>query len=89
VVTNWGGDWQAPAVGDEASTIAGDYSDYGTFDNARFIWAPPGGGRNIGFQDYTGSGTALFRLKVYPESASMLALGAGLAGLAVLRRRKK
>ncbi|BCW96722.1 MAG: PEP-CTERM sorting domain-containing protein [Fimbriimonadales bacterium] len=89
VVLNWGGDWTTPAVGSLGSDFANDYPDFGTFDNARFIWAPPGGGTVVGFQGYTGAGTALFRLKVYPEPASMLALGAGLAGLAVLRRRKK
>jgi hypothetical protein len=63
-VLNWGGEWEAPAVGDPASTIAGDYPDYGTFDTARFIWAQPGGGTTIGFAGYTGAGTALFRLQV-------------------------
>ena len=88
-VLNWGGGWQIPAVGDAGSTLAGTYPDYGTFDNARMIWAPPGGGTQIGFAGYTGEGSALFRLQVYPEPASMLALGAGLAGLAALRRRKR
>ena len=89
-VLNWGGDWQAPAVGNLANSIAGSYPAYGSFtDGERFIWAPPGGGTQIGFQGYTGAGTALFRLRVLPEPASMLALGAGLAGLAALRRRKK
>jgi len=89
-VLNWGGDWQAPAVGNLANSIAGQFPVYGNFtDGERFIWAPPGGGTQIGFQGYTGAGTALFRLRVLPEPASMLALGAGLAGLAALRRRKR
>jgi hypothetical protein len=89
-VLNWGGDWHAPAVGNLANSIAGQFPVYGNFtDGERFIWAPPGGGRSIGFEGYTGAGTALFRLRVLPEPASMLALGAGLAGLAMLRRRKR
>jgi hypothetical protein len=89
-VLNWGGDWHAPAVGNLANSIAGQFPVYGNFtDGERFIWAPPGGGRSIGFEGYTGAGTALFRLRVLPEPASMLALGAGLAGLAALRRRKR
>ena len=89
-VLNWGGDWRAPAVGNLANSIADQFPVYGNFtDGERFIWAPPGGGSQIGFEGYTGAGTALFRLRVLPEPASVLALGAGLAGLAVLRRRKK
>ena len=103
VVQNWGGDWEAPAVGryvwGPGDQPYGDPKVYDLFYQAvygaRFIWAQPGGGNQYqglydqwGFAGYTGVGTALFRLQVVPEPASLMALGVGLAGLLGLRRRK-
>ena len=102
-VLNWGGGWQAPAVG-RAVWGPGDFphnpnaSDphYPVLAGAYHIWAQPGGGNAFpdtwnqwGFTGDAGVGTALFRLQVVPEPASLMALGAGLAGLLGLRRRKQ
>jgi hypothetical protein len=79
-VLQWGGNWQNPAVG--------NYGGIGDLGQARYIWAPPGGGGHWGFSGYTERGTALFRLRVVPEPASLLVLCSGLTGL-LLRRRKQ
>jgi hypothetical protein len=90
-VLNWGDVWQAPAVGrfvvsqDETNI----HPSFSQVVGARFIWARPGGSSTWGFEGYIGAGTALFRLQVVPEPASLMALGAGLAGLLGLRRRKR
>ena len=91
VVQNWGGDWEAPVLGrfvdsQDETNIDPSFSQV---LGARFIWKSPGGGGFWGFEGYTGVGTALFRLQVVPEPASLMALGAGLAGLLKLRRRKQ
>jgi hypothetical protein len=48
LVRNWGGDWQAPAVGRFVDRRETDnLPTFRAVQGARFIWAPPGGGNQL------------------------------------------